>query len=95
MKHWNFWTLNGIAVVVLIMVGINITLFLGNRSLQVQMHGRQQIINGSIQISRFNTQLIQAIATLSAQTEDTALRDVLAAQGVTFTFNRAADESSE
>lgn len=94
-KPWQFWTLNGVAAVVLVLVAINITLFLGNRSLQVQMYGRQQTINGGIQISRFNTQLIQAIATLSAQTDDSALRDLLAAQGVTFTLNRGSDESSQ
>ena len=105
-KLWQFWTLNGIAAIVLVLVAINITLFLGNRSLQVQLYGRQQTINGSIQISRFNTQLIQAIATLSAQliqaiatlsaqTDDSALRDLLAAHGVTFTLNRGSDESSQ
>ena len=80
---------------VLVLVAINITLFLGNRSLQVQMQEQQLIINEGIRVSRVNTQLIQAIATLSAQSDDADLRALLAAHGVTFKFNPNPDESSE
>ena len=95
MRQWQFWTLNGVAGMVLLLIAVNISLFLDNRELQGQTLERQQFINQSIRLSRVNTQLIRAIAGVSAQTNDAQLRDLLAAHGVTFNLNPDATESSE
>ena len=87
MKKWQFWLLNGCAAAVLVVVFVNISLFLGNRTVQAVVIQQQQFINESIRLARINSQLIRALATTSAQTDDMEIRALLAEHGVTFTFN--------
>ena len=86
MKKWQFWLLNGCGVIVLITVFINIFLFQGNRAVRNVVLTQQQFINESIRLGRINAQLIRALATASAQTNDTEIRALLAELGVSFTF---------
>lgn len=90
LKSWQFSLLNLLAGLVLVLVAINITLFLGNRTVQAQAFERQRTINQGLRLSRLNTQLIRALATMSAQRDDQQLRDLLAAHGITFTVNPPA-----
>ena len=80
----------GIALIATIAVGFvagNIYLHRTNLALQEELAQRQQFINESIRLSRLNTQLVQALAAMAAQSDDQAIRDLLANHGITFTVN--------
>ncbi len=80
--------LTGFAVLALLLsVGV-ITLSLGNRTTQNEVNTRQQFINQSIKLSQFNSQLIQELAAVSAQTGDKQIRNLLLTHGITFTANK-------
>ena len=81
------WSVAVIAVIALGFVAANIYLHRANLALQEELAQRQQFINESIRLSRLNTQLVQALATLAAQSDDQAIRDLLASHGITFTVN--------
>ena len=81
------WSIAVIAVIALGFVAANIFLHRTNLALQEELAQRQQFINESIRLSRLNTQLVQALATLAAQSDDQAIRDLLAIHGITFTVN--------
>ncbi len=84
---WLMWCIGLAAVTAVGFVATNIYLHRTNLQLQEDLAQRQQFINESIRLSRFNTQLIQALATLAAQSDDQAIRNLLATQGITFTVN--------
>lgn len=69
----------------LLLVVANIGMSLNNRAAQQEVNTRQQYINQTVQVSRLNSQIAEALATLSAQTGDAAIRDLLADNGITFT----------
>ena len=79
-----FWSLSGTAVLALVLVLINISLFLSNRSAQADVNSRQHYINESIKINRLSNQLIQSLANISAQTKDDELKALLATHGIAF-----------
>ncbi len=81
---WQFWLLNAVAAAVLVLVGVDISLALTNRTVQTEALQSQQYINQSIRLSRLNSQLIRALATTSAQSNDQQIKDLLSAHGVTF-----------
>lgn len=69
----------------LLLVAANVGLSLNNRVAQEDVNTRQQYINQTVQVSRLNNQIAEALASLSAQTGDKSIRDLLAANGITFT----------
>jgi len=79
-----FWSLSGTAGLALILVLINISLFMSNRSVQTEVNSRQHYINESIKINRLSNQLIQSLANVSAQTKDDKLKTLLATHGIEF-----------
>lgn len=85
---WQFWLLNGMAGSALLLLAWNISLFVGNRDIQAEVSARQQFINQTIRLSRLNTQLIQALATLSARKDDEEIKALLGAHGLTVTVNQ-------
>lgn len=88
------WGVAAIAVIALAFVSANIVLHRTNLALQDELAQRQQFINESIRLSRLNGQLVQSLATLAAQTDDQAIRGLLASHGITFTVN-LTDDSAE
>ena len=82
-----FWFLTVAAGIALALVAVNIVLARKNQSLQTEINNRQQFINQTIQVSRLNTQVIQGLANLSASTGDQQIKDLLAANGISFTAN--------
>jgi uncharacterized protein HemX len=87
------WVIALLAVLAVGFVAGNIYLHRSNLSLQDELAQRQQFINESIRLSRLNTQLVQALATMAAQSDDQAIRGLLANHGITFTVN--LNETSE
>jgi uncharacterized membrane protein len=88
---WLNWVNAGLGVLALVFVVGNIVLHRTNLEQQDTLAQRQQFINESIRLSRFNGQLVQALATLSAQTDDAAIRDLLATHGINFSVNLPAE----
>jgi hypothetical protein len=88
---WLNWCYTSLAVLTLAFVIGNIVLHRANLDLQEELAERQKFINESTRLSQFNGQLVQALATLSAQTEDAAIRDLLANHGINFTVNAPAE----
>ncbi len=65
-----------------------------NEALAAEVMERQKTINGALQLSKFNNQLIRALAGVAAQTNDVQIRTMLAEQGITFEIN-APQQSEE
>jgi hypothetical protein len=79
----------------LVLVVANVGLSLNNREAQAQVNARQQYINDTVQLSRLNTQIVQALANLSVQTGDESIQRLLAAQGITISTEAAAASAAE
>jgi hypothetical protein len=82
-----FRILTGSAVLALLLVTANVGLSLNNREAQLEVNNRQQFINQTVQLSRLNNEIVQALVNLSVQTGDEGIRDLLAAQGITFSVD--------
>ena len=57
------------------------------RHMKRQVQVNQQAITQGLRYSQINNQLIKSLANLAAQTDDKEVRDLLAAEGVTFSVN--------
>jgi hypothetical protein len=84
LKPWQFATLSALAVIALVLVIVNVVLFSSNRAAQVDVTGRQQFIQQSVQLETLYQQMVHSLAELSAKNNDAQLKSVLAAQGITF-----------
>lgn len=91
---WKFLTITAVAALAFIFVLINLSAHMSNRTRQTEVAERQQFINQSVQLSRLNTQFIQALAQLSAETNDESIRRLLAEHGVTFTVNETPAQAT-
>lgn len=85
LNNLQYLLLMALGVVALLLVGVNIATAFANQGLRTEVAQRQQYINQSVQLARFNNQLVQGLATLSAQTGDAQLKAVLNEHGVDFT----------
>ena len=77
----------------LLVVG-NILLAIDNQKRQAEVNQRQQFINQSIQLSRANQVLINTLAQIAAKNGDAEIRDLLAANGITFSINNPASAAA-
>jgi len=75
-----------LGAIALLLVLANIGLSLNNQQAQIQVNARQQYINQTVEISRLNTQLAQALANLSVQNNDASIRNLLESQGISINF---------
>jgi hypothetical protein len=89
-KDVKVWILLVLGVAAAVLLTLNISLSSANRARLAEVTERQAFINDTIRLSSFSTQFIQSLATVSANTGDQALRDVLAKHGVTFEVQPAA-----
>lgn len=80
-----FFLLSGLGAIALVLAITTIVLFNGNRSAQNEFSTRAQYIQQSLQLEPVYQGLIRSLAELSANRNDAQLRDLLAAQGITFT----------
>jgi hypothetical protein len=90
-SDWKFWVLTIPAALLCILVFANIASYSANRAQQAEVVSRQQYINEAIQLSRFNSQFIQMLANLAAQTNDESLQKLLSDHGITYTVNTPPD----
>lgn len=85
-----YWSLTGSALLLVMLVLINTTLVLANRSTQADVNGRSQYIQQSIQLNGLYNEIVKALADLSARNQDAQLKELLAKHGITFTVNAPA-----
>jgi predicted Holliday junction resolvase-like endonuclease len=85
LKSWQFWLLNVMGVLALVLVLINMTLFKENRELRNEINERQQFVNQSIQLSRLNNEIIKSLAQLAASKQDEQITHLLTSHGIKFT----------
>lgn len=93
-----FYLLSALACVALILAIIDMFLVSANRSTQDEYNARARYIQQSLQVEPVYKDLIRALAELSARQNDPQLRELLLAQGITFsvaspTAARSAGES--
>lgn len=82
-----------LGAIALLLVLANIGLSLNNQQAQAEVNSRQQYINQTVEISRLNNQIVQALANLSVQNNDASIRNLLESQGIS--FNVQASEQPE
>jgi hypothetical protein len=71
-----------VAVLSLVLVGVNIMLALGNQSLQTEVNERQQFIAQSIQLEQLNRQVVAVLANMAVKSNDEQLKKLLTSAGV-------------
>lgn len=83
MDRTRYWMLTGLAGVSLVLALVNIVLYDRNRNLQVDVSNRNLYIQQSLQLENIYQPLLRTLADLSVRHNDTQLRALLAAQGIT------------
>ena len=90
LKRSQFLALLSIAGIAAVLVVTNMVMFVTNRSAQGEVQGRAQFIQQTAQIEVLYREIVKALADLSVKNQDTQLRDLLAAHGISVTVNRPA-----
>lgn len=81
---WLLWLVTSLAAAVLILVFANIVAEGALRTKQSEVLTRQAYIDESVVLSRLNGQIIQLLASLSAEANDESIRTMLQQHGITF-----------
>ncbi|MDD4274927.1 MAG: hypothetical protein PHG14_14520 [Desulfobacter postgatei] len=85
LKNWQYWLLNTLGGLALLLVLINMTLYKQNRNLHNEINNRQEFINQSIQLSHLNNEIIKSLAQLAAKNKDELISNLLTSHGITVT----------
>ena len=90
LKRSQFFTLLAIAGIAAVLVVTNMVMLVSNRTAQGEGQGRAQYIQQTQQIEVLYREMVKALADLSVKNQDTQLRDLLAAHGISVTANAPA-----
>jgi hypothetical protein len=90
-----FWLVTLFGALCLIISVANMVLDSRLRERRTEVVSRQQFISESQALIRLHGQLIQAVASLSAQSNDEAIPTMLAKYGVTFKANDSTTTSAD
>jgi hypothetical protein len=74
----------GIAVLALLLLAVNVTLVLLNRSTQADIALRQQYVQQSVQLEGLYREIIRALAELGARNGDEQVRAMLGRHGISY-----------
>ena len=77
-----FWILTILAIVAAVFSIANMGLYQSNRSMQIDVSGRQQYIQQSIQLQVLYTEMVRALADIAVRTRDGDLAALLKSQGI-------------
>ena len=77
-----YWSLSALAVTSIMLVVINISMAQQNREMRQQVGQRQLFIAQTVPIEKLNKQIINSIARVAMETEDSALHHLLKEQGI-------------
>jgi hypothetical protein len=80
LARWQTWVTIGAALTPVLVV-VDLGLFERNRALQFELAGRQQQLQQGAQMETLQRELVNAIATLAARSDDAALRATLVEHG--------------
>ena len=83
LKRWEYWLLTLPVLAIVVLVGVNITLFNANRTAQAEVATRAQYIQQTAQLEPLYREIVKALADLSVRNNDSELRDMLAKRGIT------------
>jgi hypothetical protein len=78
-----FWILTVFAVLAAVFSIANMILYQSNRSTQIEVSGRQQYIQQSIQLQVLYNEMVRALADLAVRNQDAELITLLKSQGIT------------
>ena len=87
---WQHRLLTAIGAVSLLLVLLNGTLFLTNRSAQARVTERQQFIQQTVQLETLYREIVKALAELALKNGDNQILQMLASQGISVTPNAPA-----
>lgn len=79
-----YWMLVGMGIGAICLVVVNIFTATINAQVRREVNQRQQFINQSVKLGRLHGNLVQGLASLSAQSGDEDLRAALAKHGINF-----------
>ena len=77
-----FWIATALASLALLLVIVDGWLVSSNASIRVEVTGRQQYINQSVQLSRLNQELVNELGSLALK-NNAAIKQMLAESGIT------------
>ena len=81
-KASHFWVLTALSLISAVVAVVNMVLFHGARTAQLEVQAQQQFIQQTVPLEVLHRDLVRVLAELSVRNRDTELRDMLAAQGV-------------
>ena len=87
LTHWQHRLLTAIGGLALVLVLLNGTLFLTNRSTQADVAARQQFIQQTVQLEGLYREIVKALAELAVKNGDNQIIQMLAAQGISVSNN--------
>jgi hypothetical protein len=90
LTHWQHRLLTAIGGLALVLVLLNGTLFLTNRSTQADVAARQQFIQQTVQLETLYREIVKALAELALKNGDNQILQMLAGQGISVTPNPPA-----
>jgi hypothetical protein len=90
-----FWILTILAVVAAVFSIVNMILYQSNRSTQIEVSGRQQYIQQSIQLQVLSNEMMRAIADLAMRNQDAELMSLLKSQGVSMPASPGASPPAD
>lgn len=85
--YWSSLGLGGLALIIFI---TNVVMVNNNRALQQTFQERQGFINNMQNLSNLNRELAQTLSDIAVRDKDTALKDLLASQGIMVTEPQAS-----
>ena len=77
----------------LLLLIANVSMILSNRSLQAQISNRGGVISQGVNASQLNQSLVQALADTVVKNNNTEIKELLAAQGITIKPVEKADKA--
>jgi len=90
LSRWQYIALTALGALSLLLALADATLVALNRDNQILVVQRQQYIQQSIALEGLYRDIVKALAELGARSNDRAILDVLAAQGLSVTVGGAA-----
>src|ERR1700722_4887414 len=90
-----YWASVALGALALVLLVLNVSFINGNRALQDEVNQRQAAINRGGTLSQVNQGLVQALANSSVKDDDSQIRDLLAAQGITVKANAGKSDAKK
>jgi hypothetical protein len=88
-RNWLAWLRDGLGVLALFLALLNVAGAQRNRNLQGKVDTAQAALQRGQAFANVNNSLIQLLAKAAAERNDTAIRNLLARNGVTFKLSAA------